>query len=325
MSDQSTWLITGGAGYIGAHVADKFLESGLRVVIYDSLHNGLATRVDYLSRKYGSKVQFILADIRDTQRFTECIGEFKPVGIVHSAALKSVEESLERPSDYFEVNFDATREILKIIASSKVKNFVFSSTAAVYGSPVHNKPIREDEPKNPISPYGESKLLAEKEVEKFSIEHGINGVSLRFFNVVGTAAPELMDNSTNNLVPIVLGKLRQGISPEVFGIDYPTPDGSCIRDYVDVRDIANAHFKVSQSQSLFPCAFNIGTGRGVSVIEMIQMISSLFPDEKQSVIFKERRPGDPAILFADVSQIEVSTGFVAKFELLESLRAVVNN
>jgi UDP-glucose 4-epimerase len=202
------WLLTGGAGYIGSHVADAFLASGKDVVIYDSLYQGLESRIEYLRKKYNKEIPLIVADIRDTAQFEEVLTTYKPYGIVHTAALKAVGESMEKPDEYMEVNFHATTKMLEIIANHKISHFIFSSTAAVYGAPDHSNPIKEDDEKNPISPYGASKLKAEAEVNKFLAIEGNHGTSLRFFNVVGAAAPELMDNSVENLVPIVINKLK---------------------------------------------------------------------------------------------------------------------
>jgi UDP-glucose 4-epimerase len=175
------------------------------------------------------------------------IREHKIDGIVHTAALKAVGESMEKPDEYFEVNLTATNELIDIAKRNNVKKFIFSSTAAVYGSPDSMDPCKEDGPKAPISPYGDSKYQAESKVTAFINTPGNHGTSLRFFNVVGTAAPELLDNSVENLVPIVLGKLNKGAAPEIFGTDYPTKDGTCIRDYVDVRDIARAHLAAADA------------------------------------------------------------------------------
>jgi UDP-glucose 4-epimerase len=317
-----TWLLTGGAGYIGSHVADAFLASGKDVVIYDSLYQGLESRIEYLRKKYNKEIPLIVADIRDTANFEEVLTTYKPYGIVHTAALKAVGESMEKPDEYFEVNFHATTKMLELITKHGIKNFIFSSTAAVYGAPDHSNPIKEDDEKNPISPYGASKLAAEGEVNKFLAIPGNHGTSLRFFNVVGTAAPELLDNSVENLVPIVINKLKAGQPPVIYGTDYPTPDGTCIRDYVDVRDIAGAHLAAADSTAALPLAMNVGTGRGGSVREVIKLVcaaagrSDIVADEK------ERRAGDPAFLCADVSLIKNALGFNAQYSLQQSTQSL---
>ena len=316
------WLLTGGAGYIGSHVAEEFLASGKDVVIYDSLYQGLESRIEYLRKKYNKEIPLIVADIRDTETFTKTLEQYKPYGIVHTAALKAVGESMEKPDEYFEVNFQATTKMLEIIASHDIHHFIFSSTAAVYGAPDHSNPIKEDDEKNPISPYGASKLAAEGEVNKFLALPGNHGTSLRFFNVVGTVAPELLDNSVENLVPIVINKLKAGQPPVIYGTDYPTPDGTCIRDYVDVRDIARAHLAAADSTGTLPPAMNVGTGRGGSVREVIKLVCAAAGKQEVVADEKDRRAGDPAFLCADVSLIKTAIGFSSKYSLEESTRAL---
>ncbi len=309
------WLLTGGAGYIGSHVADAFLASGKDVIVYDSLYQGLESRIEYLRKKYNKEIPLIVADIRDTAKFDEVLTTYKPYGVVHTAALKAVGESMEKPDEYFEVNFHATTKMLELISRHGIKNFIFSSTAAVYGAPDHSNPIKEDDPKNPISPYGASKLAAEGEVNKFLSIPGNHGTSLRFFNVVGTGAPELMDNSVENLVPIVINKLKAGEAPVIYGTDYPTPDGTCIRDYVDVRDIAGAHLAAADFEGGLPFAMNVGTGKGGSVREVIQMVCEEAGRSDVVAIEEGRRAGDPAFLCADVALIKNTARFIAKFSL----------
>ena len=312
---QETWLLTGGAGYIGTHIADEFIRAGKSVVIYDSLYQGLESRIVYLRAKHNVEIPFIKADIRDYNELENVIRTHKIDGIVHTAALKAVGESMEKSDEYFQVNLEATQELIAIAKRNNVKKFIFSSTAAVYGSPEHSNPIKEDDEKNPISPYGASKLAAEGEINKFLAVPGNHGTSLRFFNVVGTAAPELLDNSVENLVPIVINKLKAGQPPVIYGTDYPTPDGTCIRDYVDVRDIAGAHLSAADSTAVLPLAMNVGTGRGGSVREVIELVCEAA--ERSDVVASEldRRAGDPAFLCADVSLIKSAIGFSSKYSL----------
>jgi UDP-glucose 4-epimerase len=317
------WLITGGAGYIGSHVADEFLAHGKDVVIYDSLYQGLESRIEYLREKHNKEIPLIVADIRDTTKLNEVLTTYKPYGIIHTAALKAVGESMEKPDEYFEVNFHATTKMLELASQHGIKNFIFSSTAAVYGSPDHSNPIKEDDPKNPISPYGASKLAAEGEVNKFLAIPGNHGTSLRFFNVVGTAAPELLDNSVENLVPIVINKLKAGEPPVIYGTDYPTPDGTCVRDYVDVRDIALANLAVAGFEGNLPLTLNVGTGKGGSVREVIELVSTAANKSDILAIEDSPRAGDPAFLCADVSLIKNAIGFSTSFLLSESALSLV--
>ena len=317
-----TWLITGGAGYIGAHIADEFLANGKDVVIYDSLYRGLESRIEYLRKKHKKEIPLVVADIREIAKFEEALSIFKPYGIIHTAALKAVGESMEKPDEYFEVNHHATAKILEIIAKHQIKNFIFSSTAAVYGAPDHSNLIKEDTPKNPISPYGASKLAAEGEVDKFLAIPKSHGTSLRFFNVVGTAAPELLDNSVENLVPIVINKLNAGEPPVIYGTDYPTPDGTCIRDYVDVRDIARSHLITANFEADLPRAMNVGTGRGASVLEVIRLLYRASGFKYVGLSEQDRRAGDSDFLCSDISLIKNTTGFNTNYSLEESVRSL---
>jgi len=322
MRSSQKWLITGGAGYIGSHIADEFLSDGKEVVIYDSLYRGLESRIEYLRLKHNKDIPLIIADVRDADAFSKVLLEFEPQGIIHTAALKSVAESMEKPNDYIDVNFLATTQILKIVAELSICNFIFSSTAAVYGSPINSKPVSENAVLNPISPYGTSKLLAEKEVARFLETEGNLGTSLRFFNVVGTSAKELSDTSTENLIPIVINKLKAGLSPTIYGIDFPTPDGTCIRDFVDVRDVSRAHLLVANHEGKLPLAMNVGTGIGGSVREIIDMISKFLGLEKVMAIEGQRRIGDPALLSADVTAIQNAIGFRSKYSLEASINSL---
>ncbi len=317
-----TWLLTGGAGYIGTHIADEFISAGKSVVIVDSLYQGLESRIVFLRAKHGVEIPFIKCDIRDYNEIENVIREYKIDGIVHTAALKAVGESMEKPDEYFQVNLDATKELIEIAKRNGVKKFIFSSTAAVYGSPDSMEPCKEDGPKAPISPYGDSKYQAESSVTAFINEPGNHGTSLRFFNVVGAAAPELLDNSVENLVPIVLGKLDKGQAPVIFGTDYATPDGTCIRDYVDVRDIARAHLAAANSTTKLPPAMNIGTGRGASVREIIKLVLDATNKSDTAVIENPRRAGDPAFLCADVTLAKSAMGFQSQYSLEASIRSL---
>ena len=317
-----TWLLTGGAGYIGTHIADEFIRNGKSVVIVDSLYQGLESRIVFLRAKHGVEIPFIKCDIRDYNEIESVIRTHKIDGIVHTAALKAVGESMEKSDEYFQVNLEATNELIEIAKRNGVKKFIFSSTAAVYGSPDSMEPCKEDGPKAPISPYGDSKYQAESKVTAFINEPGNHGTSLRFFNVVGTAAPELLDNSVENLVPIVLGKLNKGEAPVIFGTDYPTTDGTCVRDYVDVRDIARAHLAAADATTKLPPSMNIGTGRGASVREIINLVLDATNKSDTAVIENPRRAGDPAFLCADVSLAKSAMGFQSQYSLEASIRSL---
>ena len=320
--DRETWLITGGAGYIGTHIADLFIADGKDVVLIDSLYQGLKPRVDYLSKKHGLEIPLHVIDIRDYTAVENILKSQPFTGIVHTAALKAVGESVEKPDEYKEVNFTATTELLKLAQKYGIKKFLFSSTAAVYGSPDTMEPCKENGPLAPISPYGSTKLDAESKVTEFINTPGNSGTSLRFFNVVGTASQELLDNSVENLVPIVLGKLNKGEAPVIFGTDYPTTDGTCVRDYVDVRDIAQAHLVAANATGAIPPIINVGTGRGASVREIINLVLDAVNKSDTEVIKAPRRAGDPAFLCANVDLAATELGFKSKYSLEESIRSL---
>jgi len=323
MIQGQTWLITGGAGYIGSHIANEFIHAGKSVIIYDSLYQGLKSRIKFLEDKYQVKIPLVQEDILDYTKLDETIKKYNINGIVHTAALKAVGESIEKSDLYFKVNLTATVELLKIAEQNNVKNFIFSSTAAVYGSPNSLEPCKEDSPLQPISPYGASKLEAETHVKKFLNKTGNRGTSLRFFNVIGSAAsPQLLDNSVENLIPIVINKMKAGQSPVIFGTDYPTSDGTCIRDYVDVRDVARAHLVAADSRDLLPATINVGTGRGVSVRQIIDQVLAGLNESKTSVIQTNRRAGDPAFLCADVSLAKSALRFESRYSLEESIASI---
>ena len=321
MSKQK-WLITGGAGYIGTHIADLFIASGKDVVLLDSLYQGLESRVQYLRDKHKQEIPLEVIDVRDYAAIDALLAAQNFTGIVHTAALKAVGESMEKPDEYLEVNYTATVELLEAAKRHGITRFIFSSTAAVYGSPDSMDPCREDGPTAPISPYGSSKLLAESKVEEFISIPGNHGSSLRFFNVVGSANKALLDNSVENLVPIVINRVKSGQAPVIYGNDYPTPDGTCIRDYVDVRDIAAAHLVAADATQALPPAMNIGTGNGASVREIVKFVLDAMGRSDVTPIDSDRRAGDPAFLCADVSLAQSAMGFTSRYSLKESVESL---
>ena len=321
MSKQK-WLITGGAGYIGTHIADLFIASGKDVVLLDSLYQGLESRVQYLRDKHKQEIPLEVIDVRDYAAIDALLAAQNFTGIVHTAALKAVGESMEKPDEYLEVNYTATVELLEAAKRHGITRFIFSSTAAVYGSPDSMDPCREDGPTAPISPYGSSKLLAESKVEEFISIPGNHGSSLRFFNVVGSANKALLDNSVENLVPIVINRVKSGQAPVIYGNDYPTPDGTCIRDYVDVRDIAAAHLVAADATQALPPAMNIGTGNGASVREIIKFVLDAMGRSDVTPVDSDRRAGDPAFLCADVTLAQSAMGFTSRYSLKESVESL---
>jgi UDP-glucose 4-epimerase len=316
------WLITGGAGYIGAHVADLFLKDGKKIFVIDSLLKGMQSRIKYLSEKHSQFIPLETIDICDAAQIENVILNNDFTGIVHLAALKSVNESVEQPNEYKKVNHAATKEILKLAQKYGITKFIFSSTAAVYGEPNTTESCKESDQLLPISPYGSTKMDAEKRVTEFVKTSGNSGTSFRFFNVVGTASQELLDNSIENLVPIVLKKLSENEAPVVFGTNYPTKDGTCVRDFVDVRDIAAAHLLAANSTKLLPPVMNLGTGKATSVREVIEMILKVKQVKDSPIIESPRRAGDAAFVYANVSLAHKELGFKSKYSLEESIRSL---
>jgi UDP-glucose 4-epimerase len=319
---RQTWIITGGAGYIGSHIADSLLATGKDVILYDSMRSGSTSRIDHLRQKHKAEIPVVVGDIRSLAKFEEMVSTIKPFGIVHSAALKSAPESLSNSEEYFEVNFRCTKELLKVSSSQNVKKFIFSSSAAVYGDLDSKEFVLETDETNPISPYGESKLMAENALNDFLTNTDLQGTSFRFFNVVGSLSPELKDGSLDNLVPKLLQVIKSNNQPRVFGCDYPTKDGSCVRDYVDVRDIANAHVLAIDSPNELPRIMNLGSGIGASVIDVIKSLEKI-TDRKLEPIFESRRKGDPASLCANMELTKRTLGFNPKFTLEESLLSIL--
>lgn len=293
-----TWLITGGAGYIGAHVVEQTISSGRDVLVVDDLSTGIASRISSGT----PLVQITLQDKKDLER---AFGDMEITGVLHLAAKKRVGESVERPDYYWQENVGGLTNLLSAMKAHSVKNLVFSSSAAVYGEPdvPLGTKIYEATPCSPINPYGATKLEGEILSRAMTESDGLKVAALRYFNVAGASRPELGDQYIFNLVPIVFDALERGVQPVVFGDNYPTPDGSCIRDYVHVQDLADAHIAamdfVEKSEPGFT-AINIGTGSGESVFEVLQMIQDVTGISIEPTV-GNRRDGDPAALVADVS------------------------
>ncbi|MGY0024420.1 UDP-glucose 4-epimerase GalE [Streptomyces sp. cg35] len=307
-----TWLITGGAGYIGAHVVHALRAAGESAVVYDDLSTGVAERVP-------SDVPLVTASTLDRAALDRTLAGHAVTGVIHLAAKKQVGESVERPLHYYRENVEGLRVLLEAVTAAGVRSFVFSSSAAVYGMP-DVELVTEDTPCVPMSPYGETKLAGEWLVRATGRATGLATASLRYFNVAGAASPELADTGVFNLVPMVFEKLTAGEAPCVFGDDYPTPDGTCVRDYIHVADLAEAH--VAAAHRLAGAApgtgltLNIGRGVGVSVREMIDLIN----EETGHALAPEvtpRRPGDPARVVASADRIATELGWTAKRDVRE--------
>lgn len=290
-----TWLVTGGAGYIGAHVVRSFMRQGIDVVALDDLSTGQASFVP-------DGVALIEASILDTAAVAQALSDHQVTGVMHIAGFKYAGVSVQRPLHTYSQNVTGTVSVLEAMAQTGVERLVFSSSASVYGTPDVDQ-VTEHTALGPESPYGESKLIGEWLLADQARATGLAHTSLRYFNVVGSASTDIPDLSPHNLFPLVFEALTEGRTPRLNGTDYPTPDGTPVRDYVHVADLADAHVEAAKAldagTSLEP-AYNLGSGEGVSVREIMSAMAAgtgiAFEPE-----IAARRAGDPARIVADGS------------------------
>ena len=304
-------LVIGGAGYIGSHVAQVLCDGGYEVRIFDDFSNGLERRVA------GRFSDVVKADVLDREALLEAMDGIDSV--IHLAAKKAVEESVSNPLKYYENNVGGTLNILAAMSARKVKRIVFSSTAAVY-APNEKSEIEETDLVSPLSPYGATKAISEELIKNVGIAEGFSTVSLRYFNVVGATQVAFGDNSKDNLVPKVFTAVRQNQKPEIYGSDYPTKDGTCIRDYIHVGDLAEAHVSALRAieKNEIHEVFNVGSGTGYSVLEMMNQISATMQRTLEPVR-ANRRAGDIPQLIASIKKIERDLGWKPHFTLKEMI------
>jgi len=287
-----SWIVTGGAGYIGAHVVRALAEAGLDPVVYDALYSG---RTDFVP----DGVPVVEGSILDSALLEKTLREHDAAGVIHVAGFKYAGVSVQRPLHTYEQNVDGTRAVLEAMAAAGVPNIVFSSSAAVFGTP-DVALVTEDTAKSPSSPYGESKLIGEwllrdQATATAASDAPLRHTSLRYFNVVGSADPTVYDVSPHNLFPIVFEALIEGRTPAIFGDDYNTPDGTNVRDYVHVGDIAAAHVaaakRLAAGEPIEP-AYNLGSGDGLSVKQIMDAMARVTGVDFTPDV-KDRRAGDP--------------------------------
>jgi UDP-arabinose 4-epimerase len=304
-------LVVGGAGYIGSHAARVLRQHGHEVVIYDNLSTGY----EFLAKGF----ELVRGDIAGTAQLCPVLERVDAV--MHFAAHAYVGESVSNPRKYFRNNVESALALLNTCIDAGVRRFVFSSTCAVYGTPA-KVPITEDAPRQPINPYGVSKLFFENALEAYGRAYGLHYAALRYFNAAGADESgeigELHDPETH-LIPLALAATQKGGTPlQVFGSDYPTADGTCIRDYIHVNDLAEAHVLAltSLGEGKPSLALNLGTGQGRSVLEIVQAVEEV-TGEKVKRTMGPRRAGDPPALVADPSRAEQVLHWKAKRSLHE--------
>ncbi|MCT1866273.1 UDP-glucose 4-epimerase GalE [Dermabacter sp. p3-SID358] len=314
-----TTLVIGGAGYIGSHVVHLLQERGESVAVVDDLSTGFENRL--------GGAPLIKQDVTASDAVEVLEREMRDRGVkavIHFAAHKQVGESVEKPEMYWHDNIGGLANVLDAAARAGVRDFVFSSSAAVYGMPDVDL-VDEELECRPINPYGATKYVGEWMLADAERAHGMRTVALRYFNVAGAGAPELADTLVMNLVPIVLDALECGKTPKVFGNDYDTPDGTCIRDYVHVEDLADAHIAALgylAKEEREHRVFNVGTGTGSSVLEVIDAIARAKGIEIEPEI-APRRAGDPARLVCSTERIEKALGWKSSKDLDDIVRSAV--
>ncbi len=305
-------LVIGGAGYVGSVTAEALLAAGHDVVIYDNLSRGHAGAVP-------PGAELVVADLADTARLARVLARGRFDAVMHFAALSLVAESVREPARYFQQNVGLTLRLLELMLGAGVRRFVFSSSAAVYGEP-RSVPIEEDHPTAPTNPYGQTKLMVEAALDWLGRLAGLRYASLRYFNAAGATDRLGEDHRPEtHLIPSVL-EVAAGRRPfiEVFGRDYPTPDGTCIRDFVHVADIADAHLKALEKLDGGSIVCNLGSGSGYSVLEVIEAARQV-TGRPVPVRFGPRRPGDPAVLVASRTRAGQMLGWHPKYDGLEAI------
>ncbi len=303
-------FVTGGAGYIGSICVEQLLAAGHQVTVFDNLSEGHRLAVD-------PGANLSVGDLQNREEIEGAVREAKPDAVMHFAANALVGESMENPSKYFRNNVSAGINLLDAMVSSGVGKLVFSSTCATFGPP-DRLPIDETLPQRPINPYGESKLIFEKILRWYDEIHGIKAVALRYFNAAGATEKYGEDHRIEtHLIPNVLKvALGQKSHVDIYGTDYETPDGTCVRDYIHILDLAQAHMLALQTAN--GARYNLGTGGGTSVREIVACCERV-TGKKIAVVEKPRRPGDPARLIAASDKIQGELGWKPRFQSIEAI------
>lgn len=310
-----SWLVTGGNGFIGAHVVHALRKSGRDVVVFDDLSTGIAERVD-------SDIPVIRASLLDTEAVTDALGAYEVDCVLHFAAKKQPGESVRNPLLYWRENVGGLLELVTAMSAAGVRRLVYSSSASVYGDQAVEV-LTEDLAPNPMSPYGETKLAGERLLADLAAATDLRYVALRYFNAAGAVSPRLADSGVFNLIPMVFEKITAGRSPLIFGTDYPTPDGTTIRDYIHVADIASAHVRAADylvEEGDGSHVLNVGTGIGTSTREIVRTALDVSGSELTPVE-TDRRPGDPAVSIASAERIHQILGWKPGHDVREMMES----
>jgi len=308
-------LVTGGAGYIGSFMVKRLLQKGDLVSVIDNLERGCREAID-------QKARFYKGDILDKKFLQDVLSKDKYDAVIHFAGYILTEESIKLPYLYFQNNVFGSLNVIDTAVENGVKNIIFSSTAGIYGNPI-KIPIPEDHPKNPENPYGESKLMVEKILSWYAKTKELNFIALRYFNVAGAGMEGSMgkgDKAESQIIPNIMKAILQKSPFKLFGDDYKTPDGTCIRDYIHVLDLVESHVLAVKKLKKQPGSYfyNVGTGKGYSNKEVIKTVKRVTKEDFKVEIVK-RRPGDVACVIADPAKIKKELGFKPRYSDLKTI------
>ncbi len=314
--EPGTVLVTGGAGYIGSHAAKALAAAGRSVVLYDNLTEG--------HREAALGADLVLGDTRDVALLRSVMVDRRVTSVMHFAAWAAVGESVRDPAGYYANNVGGTLSVLEAMAAERVPTFIFSSTCAVFGEPLET-PLVEDHPTRPINAYGETKLAIERALPHYERAYGIHAIALRYFNAAG-ADPDGQIGEDHrperHLIPLALEAASGGRPLDIYGDDYPTPDGTCLRDYIHVWDLAQAHLRALERLEREPrsAVYNLGIGRPFSVREVLASVERVTGRPVPHTVAR-RRDGDPAVLFAASAKIQSELGWRPRFTNLDEIVA----
>jgi UDP-glucose 4-epimerase len=306
-------LVTGGAGYIGSLTVKRLINKGINVTVYDNLVYGHEKSVS---------CRLIKGDLTDKEHLFTSLNKVSFDAVIHFAAYAYPGESMKEPYKYFYNNLSGGLNVLDLMKEKNIPHIIFSSSCSIYGSP-QSLPVREEDSKNPESVYGESKLMFEKILFWYERTTNIKHINLRYFNAAGAALDNTLGEDHNpetHIIPLAINAAIHGTPFSLFGSDYPTRDGTCVRDYIHIEDLADAHLRALDflQTSQKSDSFNLGTGKGFTIKEVVSMIEKI-GNRKMNIELKERRAGDPPSVFADNSKAKKVLGFQPKFSDLETI------